>query len=365
MSAYKDNERGTWFVQFRYTDYTGKRCRGTKRGFKTKKAALQYEADFINRAANNPEGLTMNVLIAAYLDDKKARTKKSTYVNIVSTIKNHITPFLGERKVAEITKADIRDWQNDVKTRKRYGREGKTITPGTMKKISKQLSSLFRYAMKYYDLHTNPLEQIGNIGKFTPRQEFWSEEEFSKFIQCVDEELYYLIFNLLFYSGMRAGELLALSASDFDFKKNTINIDKNIATSTRELTTPKTPYSVRKIYMPASVMALAKDYMDVLMESPERVFQTTQRTLLNRLRKYAKIAGVKEILVHDLRHSHASCLIHHNVPITVISRRLGHANASITLSTYAHMYKDTAESVGEMLERNFQQINVVKVSSVA
>jgi integrase len=351
MPAYKDEARGTWYCQFRYTDYQGKTHSTTKRGFRTKKEAVQYETDFKNRA-KNAQDLTVAALCDAYLADKKINTKRSTYVNLASTVNTHIRPTLGPRIVNTLTNADVRDWQNDI-IQKGHKRNGKPLAPGTIKKISKQMSSLFNYAVKYYGLRLNPIKVIGNVGKFTARQEFWSVDEFQKVMACVKKPKFYLAFNLLFYSGMRVGELLALSAADFDFTNNAITINKNMATSIKIIYTPKTDKSYRTIPMPPSVMKLAKDYIDSLQEVPERIIFTTQATLLRYLKKYAAEAGVKPIHTHDLRHSHASHLIHEKVPITTISRRLGHANPAITLSIYAHMYEDSADDVAAMLEKSF------------
>ncbi|WP_051586414.1 site-specific integrase [Selenomonas sp. AE3005] len=222
-----------------------------------------------------------------------------------------------------------------------------------MRQINIQLNAVFNYAVKYYDLAKNPTKAVDTIGKRQKRQAFGSLEEFSKVIAQVDKPELKLAYLLLFYSGMRIGELLALSPADFDFTAGTINISKSVMMSTGKVTTPKTPYSVRVVSMPPALMKEVQDYINHFMEPPERIFTYSQKVYRDYLKRYAIKAGVPPIHVHDLRHSHASYLIHNNVPVTTISRRLGHANASVTLSVYSHMYEESAGDVAVMLEKAF------------
>ena len=358
MSAYKDADRGTWYCRFRYTDYTGKRHETTKRGFRTKKEALQYEQDFKSRSGGAND-LTMSALCDAYLKDKQVNLKASSYEGTAGIINMHIRPAFGSRTIVSITKLDIRQWQNDMKQKQTQG--GSTYAPATLRRINIQLKALFSYAVKYYDLPKNPAVAVDTIGHRQKRQSFWELSDFNKFIAVVDKEEYRLCFLLLFYSGMRIGELRALSVDDFDFETDTINISKSFMQTTGTITTPKTPYSIRKVPMPHALMQEVQEYIGKLYEPPERLFTFSLITIRNRLKKYAQKAGVPLIHIHDLRHSHASHLIHEGVPVTTISRRLGHANASITLSIYSHMYEESAGNVATILENAFAGgQNVVK-----
>lgn len=355
MSAYKDTERGTWYCQFRYRDYLGKTHSTTKRGFRTKKEAIKFEQDFKARAARS-NNMTMEALCDAYLEDKRINAKASTYLSVKKVVDNHIRPAFAGRVIREISKTDIRDWKNELIQARTPS--GKKYASSTLHTITAQLSTLFNYAMKYYDLPSNPIRSVGTIGKRTPRQTFWTWQQFSQFIDAIDDyPLMRLAFNLLFYSGMRAGELIALTAADFDFDAGTISISKTAARETNAITSPKTPYSVRVIAMPPALMNEVQNYISRLLEPPERVLDMTWQKLTWNMKKYAEKAGLEPIHVHDLRHSHASYLIHHGVPITTISRRLGHANANITLSVYAHMYIESENDVVSMLNDTFTHKN--------
>ena len=151
---------------------------------------------------------------------------------------------------------------------------------------------------------------------------------------------------------MRIGEFLALGIDDIDFEKNQIRINKTYNWKLKYISPPKTETSVRTITMPKSVMKSLRSFVNQYYEIPERIFSlTSQKILTARLEKYADKAGVHRIRLHDLRHSHASLLIHKNDPVTAIAQRLGHKNAKITLEVYSHVYKASDGAIAKVLEK--------------
>ena len=346
LPAYKDEKHKTWYVKFRYKNWQGESKFSTKCGFKTRKDALNYEHEF---KSNSQERINITVanLVEKYLDDRKIHVKYNTYAGISDTINHHILPYLGKLKLNELTPAIMRKWQNEISK--------KLLKSGTMKIINTRCSTLLNYAVKYYGLKQNPLKIIDSIGKVEFSVNFWELAEFKKFIKIVQKPLHKICFNLLFYSGMRAGELLALNAGDFDFISNKINITKTKIKRTNQIGTPKTLTSVRTIDMPVGIMKMVKDYIDSFDKVPTPLFKITDDSLLNAIHKYAKAANVKEIRLHDLRHSHASLLIHSGVQITTISKRLGHKSPKTTLEVYSHMYAETGEQVALILQNKLTE----------
>lgn len=94
MPAYKDEESGKWDSSFYYTDWTGKQKRKHKRGFKTKKEALNYESEF-KRAAQANMDMKLSSFIQIYLEDKKGELKQRTMRNKIYMLNSHIVPYLG------------------------------------------------------------------------------------------------------------------------------------------------------------------------------------------------------------------------------------------------------------------------------
>ena len=106
MSAYKDKTQGTWYVSFRYVDWTRKKTQKLKRGFKTKKEALNYEKEFIRKTAADMK-MEMNSFIQVYFEDKKNELKENSIRNKQHMMNKHIVPYFGTRKMNEITPAEI------------------------------------------------------------------------------------------------------------------------------------------------------------------------------------------------------------------------------------------------------------------
>ena len=347
VPVYRDEKLKTWYVKFRYRDWQGKGRYTTKRGFKTKRDALKYEFEFKSTSTERVD-LKLSLIVEKYLTDKKIRVKISTYKKIESTLRNHLLPHLGHLKTSEVTPNIIKEWQNNLIVQNDY-------KYSTLLRIHNIVNSFFNYIVKFYGLKENPLHKIDALRSIKKREKrninIWTYEEFEKFISVVKNPKYQICFKILFFGGLRVGELLALEKRDFNFKENKIIINKNKIQATGEISTPKTPESEREVYMPVEIMKEIRQYLRGLKVIPSRspIFSTNHSALWLSLKKCAAKAGLKQIRVHDLRHSHASHLIYLGVPITTISRRLGHKSPEITLNVYSHMYSDSGKQAADLL----------------
>lgn len=347
MSAFK-NDRGTWTAKFYYTDWTGKRKQKKKEGFSTKKEAQAFELDFLNNCSHSVD-ISFKNLVEAYVKDCKARLKPTTLETKENIINNRILPYFGEKRVCDISVHDVRQWQTELIS----SEEGFSET--YLKTIHNQLSAIFNYACKYYKLAENPARLCGAMGKKKRDvMTFWTLDEFKTFLPAVlNKPASAVIFPLLFYSGMREGELLALTLDDFDFVSNTVSITKTYAKIGNEdiIQPPKTPKSRRIITLPVEVMEMVKDYAAHLYDyqAGDRLFPLTKSYLYHEIQRGCKLSGVKKIRVHDIRHSHASLLIELNFSPLLISERLGHENIETTLGVYSHLYPNKQSEVAESL----------------
>ena len=199
MSAYKDKTQGTWYVSFRYIDWTGKKIQKLKRGFKTKKEALNYEKEFIRKTAADMK-MEMNSFIQVYFEDKKNELKENSIRNKQHMLNKHIVPYFGTRKMNEITPAEIIQWQNTIQEK------GYSKTYERM--IQNQLNALFNHAQKIYNLKENPCKKVKKMGKSDANKlEFWTKAEYDSFIAGIEPESEdYLIFEILFWTGIREGD---------------------------------------------------------------------------------------------------------------------------------------------------------------
>lgn len=165
---------------------------------------------------------------------------------------------------------------------------------------------------------------------------------------------YYLIFEILFWTGCRIGELLALTPKDIDFDRNQISITKTYYRTERQdvITEPKTKQSVRVVEIPEFLKQEIKDFVDRHYGMPEneRLFPIVQEAVQHKMKRQMEKAGVKKIRVHDLRHSHVAYLINKGVEPILIKERVGHKDIRITLNTYGHLYPNQQRKVADLLD---------------
>lgn len=354
MPVYKDEKRNTWYTSFYYTDWTGCRKKKKKEGFKTKKEATDFEREFINKAETNCD-MTFGSLVELYMEDCKSRLKPTTYNNKEYTINLHLLPYFKNKPINTITASNIRKWQNQlISSDEKYSQT-------YLKSIHNQMSAIFNFAVKYYKLPNNPARVCGSMGKKQANSmKFWTVEEFKKFIDIVkDKPASEVMFNILFWTGIRSGELLALTADDFDHDALTMRINKNYARVGNQdmILEPKTPKSNRTVTVPKFLSDMVKNYVERLCdyEPHERLFTNTKHYLKHEMNRGCKKSGVKVIRIHDLRHSHASLLIEKGYSPLLIAERLGHENIETTLQTYSHLYPNKHGEVAEQLQLIYSQ----------
>lgn len=265
-------------------------------------------------------------------------------------MEQHIIPYFGDMKMTDITPAQIIAWQNEMYS--------KNFSESYLRMIQNQLTALFTHATKIYDLPKNPCKKVKRMGKDDKRSlNFWTIEEYQKFIDSIDkDDKYYIMFEILFWTGMREGEMLALTKSDIDFENNRISITKTYyrADGRDIITEPKTEQSVRVVEIPNFLKTEIKEWCDRQYGLPDdvRLFPVVGKAVQNKMKRNAEKAGVKRIRVHDLRHSHTAYLINKNVEPLLIKERLGHKDIRITLNTYGHLYPNKAKSVADLLDAN-------------
>lgn len=347
MPAYKDKKTGTWTVKVYYKDWTGENRRKTKRGFETKKAADEWEVDFKARAAGDLSML-LSDFVDLYYQDKAATLKERTFYNKRKMIGKHILPVLGNKRMCEITPAEVLQWQTRI--------QGMGYERTYIRNLQNQLRGLFAHAVRYYGLREDPTRRAQRIGKSDSAHEmhFWTEDEFRQVIDKIpDGHRHKVIFQVLYWTGLREGELLALTPADIDLSEGIISVTRTWfrKEGIEYITEPKTETSIREVDIPKFLCDILERYIEAEnIGKVERLFPIGDVAVQHAIRKWAQKAGVKRIRVHDLRHSHAAWLIDQGVDPYVIQRRLGHKDIRMTLNTYGHLYPDRQRQVSELIE---------------
>ena len=349
MPAYKDEKTGKWFAKFYYTNWQGIKKQKWKRGFATKKEALGFERDFLEKQSANPD-MTFQNLYEIYMEDMAARLKQSTLLTKKAVLQTHILPFFGSKPINEIKASDVRRWQAKLMSSpNNYSRT-------YLKKINTELNSIINYAKRFYDLNTNPCGKAGTIGKAKAEEmDYWTYDEYIAFREGVkDKSLSYICFEVLYWTGMREGELLALSPADIDLDNKTISINRTYQRIEGKdvFTSPKTRKSKRKIPIPDFLCQELSDYIQsrYMLDADERLFPVTKSYLSHEMIRGCKNTGVKKIRIHDIRYSHASLLINQGCDALMLADRLGHEKVSTTLNTYSHLFPHKQQELVHSLE---------------
>lgn len=346
MPAYFDEKTKTWYCKFYYENWQGQKRQKMKRGFKLQREAKDWERKFLEQFARNPD-ISFQSLYERYKEFITLRIRESTAQSRFNMIDNHITPYFKDRIISDITPTDIMEWQNVMLQ--------KGLSDTYLNQINIYLKAIFSYAVDYVGLSKNPCgKSIGS--RKTHQLNFWTPEEYHKFIEQLisckdsyDNLTFFTIFEILYYTGMRVGELLALTLQDIDFKENKISINKGYYRITGKdlIDKPKTIHGERVVDIPDFLPQEIREYVSHLYEPDPtaRLFEKRPQYVRSVLRDRAQKAGVKEIRVHDLRHSHASVLINLGANPVLVAERLGHESPDITLKIYAHLFPNQQRDI--------------------
>lgn len=359
MPAYKDNS-GKWYCSFHYSTSTGENKRKLKRGFTLKREAEEWERKFIENISFQPI-MPFSKYVDLYLKEIAPQVRLNSLRSKKYKLKQILPTFEGF-PLCEITSQQVRKWHNSLIEN---GFSEKYI-----KNLHKELSAIFNHAIRFHGLKENPCKKAG-IPK-VPNQEpvkmrFWTLEEYKAVISHVSDLKAFTAISLLYWTGIRKGELYALKWQSVDFNKKTISITHSFQRIQGEdiLTATKT-YQSREISIPSLVTNQMKRYKRKCYDtSPDNyvfpydnefiqqgIKEGTEKA--NRERMEKNLPPIDRIHVHGLRHSHASYLINHGVNIVLISKRLGHEKVSTTLDTYSHFFPKSEEAMIAMMNRDIK-----------
>ena len=356
-------------VRINFTDDYGKR-RQVERTAYGMKQAKEIESQLMKSVEEETPARKMSVeqLYQEYIRAKTHEVRASTLDKSKTTLKLHIIPILGEYKIDKLTVPVLEEWKRQI--------EDKGLSIRMRKNIYGEFRAMLNYAVKLEYLPNNPLLKVGNFRaplELKKEMQYYTAEEFKKFISearklaeeseksgSLYEWNYFVFFCIAFFMGMRKGEIYALQWTDIK-NGNLMSITKSLnqkMDNNNLVTPPKNASSIRTIEIPEPLQ-------EVLTEHKERCRQidgfseglyicggkqpVRDSTVQKYNKRFAEQAGIKQIRLHDFRHSHASLLANEGINIQEVARRLGHSDIEITLKTYAHLYPRESERAVSVL----------------
>lgn len=358
MAIYKNKKNNTY-----YTVYYSNGKQHTKRGFATKADAAQYELR-AKYEDENPTTMKFYDVAKEYREYTRQSISYGTYCRVGVFFEHYILPNFKDKRLSEITELDcLRFWQYV---------QGLERSSGYKNDILGAFKGIFRYAVDYYGLKKSPAQSLKRFQKTREEKlrrrnkdmKIWTNEEFQQFIKCVDNKMYEVIFTLLYYTGMRKGECLALTWKDL--KDHKLTVDKSLTRKTDlaqawEIKEPKNVFSIRDISINDTLYDYLLEFKNHESKLPGfnedwfmfgRVEPIAENTLTRAKDTAVNKAGVKRIGIHDFRHSHASNLIANGVNIVAVSKRLGHSDVAMTLQIYTHLLEKTDDELVNNIEQN-------------
>ena len=305
MPCYKDEKTGTWYCQFRYTDFTGAQKQKRKRGFKTRREAQEWEREFHLQKAKSCD-MTLASFVELYFNDREHHVRGTTMDTKRNIFDTKIVPLLGNRKMNEITALDIRDWQQRVKEMGEA--TGLPYAETYLYTIHAQLTALFNYAQTFYGLQFNPCDAAGYMGSsIAGEMLIITKDQYEILRKEFRNEAYLLAFDILFWTGCREGEMLALLPKDLT-DDDQLRIYKTYHRKKGQDILGPTKNSKkggnRNVPIPHWLAEEFRTYCSKLygLTPDDRVFYMTCTALNKELTRCTQITYLPDIRVHDLRH---------------------------------------------------------------
>ena len=340
-----------YHLRFRYKDAHGMihQKHFCKSEWKKKKDAKDFYDEYMKKVERSASAKTVNDLYHRYIEERQMKLK-SRY-NIESVWRIYIEPTIGQIMLNQITQADIRRWQKELLKGNHSNRY--------LGKIQDTLRTIFIFGYKHEYIDRNPF-MIENVSFEEEKKVVmhWTPGEFQRFIDQADNDLYADFFKLLYWTGLRYGEAVALTVKDFDEQSGTINVNKTWDNVHKVATSPKTHNSYRTVVCTNEVKTLLCERLRVCAsvygnDEDSILFGVVEhlspRTMQHAFERYSLRAGLPKINIHALRHSHVFVLRRIGFDAFEIAKRLGHTVEMVN-QYYGQWFLETQKEMVEKIE---------------
>lgn len=336
----------------------------------TKTFPTQHECiEWVRKNRNQiSEGMSyagIQLMISEYLDgwliNKKATRRHATWLHYDWLVRRYINPSIGNIKLKDLRADHIQSLLNQLL---KYGTGIYTI-----RKIRDVLHCALNQAVKQDVIIRNPVSLVDAPPKPHREMNVLTESQVSQLLVAARGHRLEALFHLAITTGLRESEVLALKWSDLDWTKQSIKIERQLERPHDDgvhFSAPKTTFGKRSIKLGSKTIEILRNHY--MRQRTERIaaggawkeydliFPTSigtpicQTSLLRTYKLFLKHAGLPSFRFHDLRHTSASLMLNHDIPVIIVSRRLGHARASITSDVYGHLLPNMQDEAAEMID---------------
>lgn len=354
-----------------YIDAFGQSQKFHKRGFETEAEAKEWERKFLLEATSltGSSNATFNDLFNMFIEHKQKTLKERTFRDLKIKCEKNILPFWSKFKIKDIKLQHVIKFQNellDATYEKHTKVDGKIVVENvlysneTMETIQTRLKAIFKYGVNLGMINNLQLISFETVKRTDEQKKemlFWHPEEYNQFIDIVDDPSFEAMYNILYWCGLRIGEVLALSWNDVDLFAKTIKVSKTYNNHHHVLTTPKTQQSYRTVIMPNKCYSSIKRLRAIQSEyegfsEDSFLFGFDKPFDDNKVHRYTdkwiQQANVKKIRIHDFRHSHVSLLINLGCSAFDIAKRMGHS-VDMVNNRYGHWFNDAQQKMVDKL----------------
>lgn len=374
MSVFKDKEKTKdgrcWRFKVYYHNTDGKLVPYTSKRYLMEKEAKAEERAFIQNR-DIPIKKRFDVVSTDYFNEAKTRIRESTYLTYLNIYNNVIKPYFDNKFIDEIKVNDINNWKDIIQKKRKAS---------SCNQYYVVFNEIFKFANRKYELNYNPVILCGrfknineDINKKKSKIRYITYEQFNRFISVIDDKMYYTFFYTLYFTGMRKGEIQALTWNDIDLSIGNINVSKTISFMTKKasykITATKTSID-RDIAMSKSLIKVLKEYKEYLKNTYNDFSENwfvfgngdvlTTYVIERHKHLYFEKANMKneEITIHEFRHSHVSLCIHEYIKsgnkdstkfMLMMSQRMGHS-LRVMQEVYMHLFPDTQENIVNLLD---------------
>ena len=365
MAIYKAKEKTKdgrcWFYKFRYLDLDGRKKQAHSGKYLTKKEAEAAEFAFKMKLRNreNQEDITFEEMINLFIENRKETVKETTFYNYGNK-KLYLEP-LYRIKLKDFDVNHFDNWKKSL--------NNTHLSTKYKNDILKFLKSIMNYATVWHEFNFTKvypkMTKFINPTEVEKEMMYFTYEQFKQFLSVEDNLKFRVLYEILYYCGLRRGELRGLTWENIDFNHNTLSVKKQITdrcgtVKNFHFSTPKTKSSIRTLPLNKVLLNGLKTLKDEASQLHGfnnsyfvvgDAFPISSNAISDRKNRNCELAQLPQIRIHDFRHSCASLLINNGANVTVVAKYLGHTKIEETLNTYTHLFSSAMNEVVNLIDK--------------